>query len=362
MNAASRSASSASCTSSTFSAFISPERDRLNEPAKTVSSATVTFACMKSCGVSGVVLGGRLALEVRVREHRREDRDLPGRVAVRPPLVDHLLHLRAVDHAAQVHAPLGRHLGERAEHRARGDHRRRDPHALARAARSPCAIRCESSSPCPGVNQARTCAAVDVQRTRVLVPAARRRRASSTAPRSSARTRRRARARSVAVSTTFSWSVHESVVQFIEPVHTELAVAHHVLVVHQVGDAGDAAGGERHRLEQLRLRARRRREEEPLGVVGVVGDPHPHAALGGVAQSARHDVARLARQADVVERQVERLARLAQEGGHPPRHLERVPAGMERKRLDHCCQRKPAGAMRGSSGLVGSPSGSCGLL
>jgi len=26
----------------------------LNEPANTVSSATVTFACMKSCGVSGV--------------------------------------------------------------------------------------------------------------------------------------------------------------------------------------------------------------------------------------------------------------------------------------------------------------------
>jgi len=54
MNAASRSARSASSTSTTFSAFISPERDRLNEPAKTVSSATVTFACMKSCGVSGV--------------------------------------------------------------------------------------------------------------------------------------------------------------------------------------------------------------------------------------------------------------------------------------------------------------------
>jgi len=54
MNAARRSASPASRTSITFSAFISPERDRLKEPAKTVSSATVTFACMKSWGVSGV--------------------------------------------------------------------------------------------------------------------------------------------------------------------------------------------------------------------------------------------------------------------------------------------------------------------
>ena len=38
------------------------------------------------------------------------------------------------------------------------------------------------------------------------------------------------------------------------------------------------------------------------------------------------------------------------------------PARMKRERLDHCCQRKPAGAMRGSSGLVGSPSGSCGFV
>ena len=39
---------SAQCSaiSSTFSAFISPERERLNEPRKTTSSATVTFACM----------------------------------------------------------------------------------------------------------------------------------------------------------------------------------------------------------------------------------------------------------------------------------------------------------------------------
>ena len=40
--------------SSTFSAFISPERERLNEPTKTVSSATVTLACMKSWTVPGL--------------------------------------------------------------------------------------------------------------------------------------------------------------------------------------------------------------------------------------------------------------------------------------------------------------------
>ncbi len=46
IHAAMRSASAASAISSTFSAFISPERERLNEPRNTMSSATVTFACM----------------------------------------------------------------------------------------------------------------------------------------------------------------------------------------------------------------------------------------------------------------------------------------------------------------------------
>ena len=44
-----RSASSASSISSTFSAFRSPDRERLKLPRNTVSSATVSFACMKLC-------------------------------------------------------------------------------------------------------------------------------------------------------------------------------------------------------------------------------------------------------------------------------------------------------------------------
>jgi len=54
MNVAICSATSGSCTSSTFSAFISPERERLKDPTKVTSSATVTLACMKSWGLSGV--------------------------------------------------------------------------------------------------------------------------------------------------------------------------------------------------------------------------------------------------------------------------------------------------------------------
>ena len=54
MNAASRSAIAVSWISSTFSAFRSPEREKLNEPTKETSSATTTLACMKSCSDSGV--------------------------------------------------------------------------------------------------------------------------------------------------------------------------------------------------------------------------------------------------------------------------------------------------------------------
>jgi len=67
MKPASRSARSASWTSNTFSAFISPERDRLNEPANTTSSATVTFACMKSWGVSGAYCVERFPLKSAFR-------------------------------------------------------------------------------------------------------------------------------------------------------------------------------------------------------------------------------------------------------------------------------------------------------
>ena len=102
---------------------------------------------------------------------------------------------------------------------------------------------------------------------------------------------------------------------------------------------------------------------DPLVVVRVVGEPHAHAARGRVAQRARHQVARLARQADVVEGQVERLARLAQEGRDAVRDLERrLTARIKRIGLDHC-QRKPVGAdAQARAGSSGSPSGSCGSL
>ena len=70
--AAMRPASSGSRISSMFSAFCSPERERLKEPRKTVSSATVSFACMKSWtppsgrhGVEGLAAKGSLVSAAR---------------------------------------------------------------------------------------------------------------------------------------------------------------------------------------------------------------------------------------------------------------------------------------------------------
>ena len=165
-----------------------------------------------------------------------------------------------------------------------------------------------------------------------------------------------------AVTTTFSWSVHESVVQFIDPVQTDSASRTTYLWCIRSGMPGIPQVGNGIASSSSGFVRGGGGKMSRSGMVRVVSDPHAHAALGRLTQRAGHHVARLARQPHVVEREVERLARLAEERGDAARHLHRVAAGMERERLDHCCQRKPAGAMRGSSGLVRSPSGSSGWL
>ena len=120
--------------SSTFSALRSPEREKLNEPTKSTSSATTTFACMKSCSELGRPRRRRLARERRRGEHRAQERDLPGADAVRRPLVEHLVDLGLVDHAGDVAAALVHDLDERGEDRAGGEHRRGDPDPLPRPA------------------------------------------------------------------------------------------------------------------------------------------------------------------------------------------------------------------------------------
>ena len=119
--------------SSTFSAFRSPEREKLNDPTKTTSSATTTFACMKSCSDSGVQRVDGLPENGAPVEDRAQKRDLPRADAVRRPLVEDLVDLRLVDHAGDVAAALVHDLDERAEDRARREHGRRDPDPASRS-------------------------------------------------------------------------------------------------------------------------------------------------------------------------------------------------------------------------------------
>jgi hypothetical protein len=114
-----------------------------------------------------------------------------------------------------------------------------------------------------------------------------------------------------------------------------LAVAHGVLVMHEVGNSRNADGWEGERLQQVRLCARRW-GEDALVVIGVVGDPDRHPPRGGRAQRAGDDVARFVGQSNVVERQVERAPCLAEEAGHPPCHVDgRLPSRLECLDLDH---------------------------
>ena len=71
-------------------------------------------------------------------------------------------------------------------------------------------------------------------------------------------------------------------------------------------------------------------------MVGVVGDPHPNAPRGGLPQRTRHEVARLAGQAHVVESEVERLAGLVEKGHHAPGHVEGgLAPGVQGVDVDH---------------------------
>ena len=108
------------------------------------------------------------------------------------------------------------------------------------------------------------------------------------------------------IATTFSWRDHESSVQFSEPGPHRLAVADHVLVVHQVGDAGDRLPVDRQRRDQDRVGLGRRRHRDRVRVVDVVGEARVHAALGGPPDRVADDQLRRLAQVEVVLGEVER--------------------------------------------------------
>jgi hypothetical protein len=83
--------------------------------------------------------------------------------------------------------------------------------------------------------------------------------------------------------------------------------------VHQVGDAGDRCGRERQLLDELRLRARRRRDVGLLRVVDVVREPDGDAALRRADERALDDLLQVVRKVEVVDGDLERLRRGADE-------------------------------------------------
>jgi hypothetical protein len=84
-------------------------------------------------------------------------------------------------------------------------------------------------------------------------------------------------------------------------------------VVHQVGDAGDGGGRERQLLDEGRLRARRRRDVGLLPVVDVVREADRDAALRRGDERALDDLPQVVGQVEVVDRDLERLLRAADE-------------------------------------------------
>ena len=84
------------------------------------------------------------------------------------------------------------------------------------------------------------------------------------------------------------------------------AVADDELVVHEVGDARDAASRDGERLDRGGRRLGRRRHRDRAGVGEVVQQPHLDAALYGAEQRGEDECPRVGLEADVVERDVER--------------------------------------------------------
>lgn len=106
-------------------------------------------------------------------------------------------------------------------------------------------------------------------------------------------------------------------------------------MVHQIGDAGNGRGRERQLLDELRLGARRRRDVCLLGVVDVVREPNGDAALRRSDERALDDVLQVVREMEVVDGDLERRRRGADEVREcAGRALRRLRAVGERLDVD----------------------------
>jgi hypothetical protein len=103
-------------------------------------------------------------------------------------------------------------------------------------------------------------------------------------------------------------------------------------VVHQVGHARDRSGRERQRLDQRRIRLGRRRHGRSIRIVDVVGEPDLDPAARRVREGAADDPGERVRQADVVDRDLERFLRRRDETGERMRDLLRRLAAVGERR------------------------------
>ena len=203
------------------------------------------------------------------------------------------------------------------------------------------ATRCESASPLPGVNHgADRHAVVELDRPgldRAVPRPCRVSQSCSNVERERVGEPLGAETR----TTTFSCRVHESSVQFIEPVQTSRAVADAVLVVHQVGDRRRWRASRREGLDRLRPRLGRRRHRDRSRVGDVVDEPDADATLVRGEQRGEDERAGVALEAHVVEREIEARPRVVEErrdlAGHARRGLAAVG---ERRQLERQAVRR----------------------
>ena len=142
-------------------------------------------------------------------------------------------------------------------------------------------------------------------------------------------------------------------------------VADDVLVVHQVAACRRSRRvGNGQRLDRLRLRLRRRRHRDRARVVDVVDEPDRDAPRWRRRRARRQDERpRVGLEADVVEGDVEALARAAEERADPSRDLRRRLAAVgQRPQLDGtqagCAARSAALCARFAAWYSSSASGS----
>ena len=134
----------------------------------------------------------------------------------------------------------------------------------------------------------------------------------------------------------FSQRVHESSVQFVEPVQTDSPSRTANLWCMRSGTPGNRLRRHLEAVDERRLAARRREERWGLLAVDVEGKPHGDAPLLGLDHGAGDDLGGRLEEVEVVEGEVEAPAGRVEEPREAVRDLGRGLAAVgERVRLEH---------------------------